>query len=41
VRTYLATLAKEQHFSAKGSHFADKLSQDIDISEPIEELITQ
>jgi hypothetical protein len=41
VRTYLAALANEQHFSAKGSHFADKLVQEMDISEPIEELITQ
>jgi hypothetical protein len=41
VRSYLAALAKEQHFSAKGSHFADKLAQEMNISEPIEELITQ
>jgi hypothetical protein len=41
VRSYLAALAKEQHFSAKGSYFVDKLTQEMDISEPIEELITQ
>jgi hypothetical protein len=38
-RINIVELAKEQHFLPKGSQFVDDLAIEMDISEPIEELI--